>query len=73
VKQGNFTLSQPTFTLFPTLDPVANWEKLAEELQSVAFLKKPQTKTIATSHWPQEEKPEEFNGILKEWLKSFCY
>jgi len=52
---------------------VANWEKLAEELQSVAFLKKPQTKTIATSHWPQEEKPEEFNGILKEWLKSFCY
>jgi soluble epoxide hydrolase/lipid-phosphate phosphatase len=36
--QGNFTLRQPTFTLFPSRDPVANWEGLAKQLKSADFL-----------------------------------
>jgi len=31
-------LPQPTFTLFPTKDPVADWATFAEEVFSWAFL-----------------------------------
>lgn len=36
--QGNYTLSQPTFTLYPTRDPVANWAMVATALGSANFL-----------------------------------
>lgn len=38
ISQGNFTLPQPTFTIFPTGDPVADWVELAEEVMAVSFL-----------------------------------
>lgn len=38
VNQGNFTLSQPTFTLFMTHDPVADWEDFAGQIGSSSFL-----------------------------------
>lgn len=39
IGQGNFTLPQPTFSLFMTKDPVANWEEFAGQIASSAFLK----------------------------------
>lgn len=36
--QGNYTLAQPTFTLYPTRDPVANWAMVATALGSANFL-----------------------------------
>jgi hypothetical protein len=38
-KQGNYTLPQPTFTLFQTRDPVADWAGFAGQVKSYAFLK----------------------------------
>jgi soluble epoxide hydrolase / lipid-phosphate phosphatase len=38
-KQGNYTLPQPVFTLFPTRDPVADWVGFARQVKSYAFLK----------------------------------
>jgi len=38
VVQGNFTLNQPTFTLFPTKDPVADWEAFAAQIKASSFL-----------------------------------
>ena len=38
ISQGNFTLPQPTFVLFPTSDPVADWEGLAAQVGSSSFL-----------------------------------
>ncbi|KAF1983783.1 alpha/beta-hydrolase [Aulographum hederae CBS 113979] len=70
VAQGNFSLPQPTFTLFPTKDPVSNWEEFAVMLKSSDFLPNTKNATIETAHWPHEEKPEEFNKILEDWLNS---
>lgn len=70
IAQGNFTLTQPTFTLFPTKDPVADWEGFSKQVKEDSFLKNHQTAKIATAHWPQEEKPTEFNKILDDWLKT---
>lgn len=36
--QGNFTISQPALALFPTEDPVANWEAAAKLLNSKIFV-----------------------------------
>jgi len=92
VAQGNFTLDQPTFTLFPTKDPVADWQAFAAQINASSFLTNqrntvsarfslagsecewPQNantvQTIETAHWPQEEKPDQFNSILREWLET---
>ena len=40
VKQGNYTLPQPTFTLYPTKDPVADWVAFANQIKSSTFLKR---------------------------------
>ena len=66
--RDNYTLSQPTFTLFPTADPVADWEALYKAAGSESSLKNHATANIATAHWPQEEKPEQFNAILTRFL-----
>ena len=39
VKQGNYTLPQPTFALYPTKDPVADWAAFATQIKSSTFLK----------------------------------
>lgn len=36
--QGNYTISQPTFALYPTKDPVADWAGVALALGSYKFL-----------------------------------
>lgn len=38
MSQGNFTLLQPTFIIFPTSDPVADWVELAHEAKAASFL-----------------------------------
>ncbi|KAF1988961.1 alpha/beta-hydrolase [Aulographum hederae CBS 113979] len=65
---GSSILQQPTFTLYPTKDPVADWEALATVANSAANLRDTGSATIATAHWPQEEQPEEFNRILEGFL-----
>ncbi|KAE9962094.1 hypothetical protein BLS_000843 [Venturia inaequalis] len=70
VAQGNLTIPQPTFTLRPTADPVADWIALAVRVREADYLPMHQTAEIATSHWPHEEKPDEFNKILSDWLIS---
>ena len=69
ISQGNFTLSQPTFTLFPTKDPVSDWAGFSKQVKEDSFLKNHQTASMATAHWPHEEKPDEFNRILEQWLE----
>ena len=38
IAQGNFTLTQPTFAVYPTKDPVADWAAFATQLGSANFL-----------------------------------
>ncbi|KAF2400293.1 alpha/beta-hydrolase [Trichodelitschia bisporula] len=71
--QGNSSLPQPTFTLFPTKDPVADWQGLADQVKSSAFLKNYRTATIPTAHWPHEEAPDQFNLILSQWLGNVTF
>jgi soluble epoxide hydrolase/lipid-phosphate phosphatase len=68
VAQGNVTIPQPTFTLRPTADPVANWVQLAGIVGEANFLTNHQTAEIPSAHWPQEELPDQFNSILSTWL-----
>jgi len=49
---------------------VSDWEGLSKQVKEDAFLKNHKTAKIATAHWPQEEKPAEFNQILGDWLKT---
>ncbi|KAK2768283.1 hypothetical protein FQN54_000136 [Arachnomyces sp. PD_36] len=71
--QGNFTLPQPTFTLYPTIDPVADWEELAVQLGSASFLLDHYNATIPSAHWPHEELPDQFNEILADWLGNVTF
>lgn len=71
--QGNLTLSQPTFTLRPTADPVANWVELAVTVEEAKYLTNHQTAEIPTAHWPHEELPDQFNSILATWLGGFNF
>jgi soluble epoxide hydrolase / lipid-phosphate phosphatase len=73
VAQGNLTLSQPTFTLRPTADPVSNWVELASTVGEAKFLTNHQTAEIPSSHWPQEELPDQFNSILSTWLGGITF
>ncbi|QDS69463.1 hypothetical protein FKW77_006186 [Venturia effusa] len=73
VAQGNLTIPQPTFTLRPTSDPVADWVALAETVHESNFLTNHSTAELPTSHWPHEEMPNEFNKILSNWLKGLSF
>ncbi|KAK7211760.1 hypothetical protein V2G26_018938 [Clonostachys chloroleuca] len=66
--QGNFTIRQPTFALYPTKDPVADWAAVAEQLGSAHYLTNHYTATLETAHWVHEEKPAEFDAIFREWV-----
>ncbi|KZS93335.1 alpha/beta-hydrolase [Sistotremastrum niveocremeum HHB9708] len=67
--QGNFTISQPTLSIYPTEDPVANWHVVAGMLQSDKFLANHRTEAVRSAHWPQLEAPETFNRLLWSWLQ----
>ncbi|KAF8515778.1 Alpha/Beta hydrolase protein [Hysterangium stoloniferum] len=66
--QGNFTIPQPALHIAPTGDPVADWVKAAKLLHASAFIPRLTTATIYAAHWPQLERPDEFNAILDGWL-----
>jgi len=67
-EQGNWTITQPTLSLYPTEDPVADWIMVAGLLNCKHFLPNSRIEVIRAQHWPQLESPNEFNKILKEWL-----
>ncbi|KAK0455737.1 uncharacterized protein EV420DRAFT_557918 [Desarmillaria tabescens] len=69
-EQGNHTLPQPVLAIYPTHDPVADWVKAAELLQSESFLPRLTTATVEGSHWIQMENPGPFNAALKNWLEA---
>ncbi|KAK5994734.1 Epoxide hydrolase A-like protein [Cladobotryum mycophilum] len=71
--QGNYTLSQPTFSLYPTKDPVANWAMVASVLGSAKWLTNHYNATIDTAHWPHEETPDAFDAIFKEWIGNVTF
>ncbi|KAF8514273.1 Alpha/Beta hydrolase protein [Gautieria morchelliformis] len=66
--QGNFTIPQPALFIAPTGDPVADWLTAAKLLGSSSYIPKLTTETMSTAHWPQLERPKEFNQILERWL-----
>ena len=47
---------------------MANWLVAAKLLGSNAYIPNLTTETIDTAHWPQLERPREFNQILERWL-----
>jgi soluble epoxide hydrolase/lipid-phosphate phosphatase len=73
VVQGNYTIPSPTFTLFMTKDPVANWQGFAKQINSSSYLPNHYNATIDTSHWPHEEAPDKFNTILRQWLGNVTF
>ncbi|KAK2782760.1 hypothetical protein FQN53_009621 [Emmonsiellopsis sp. PD_33] len=73
MSEGNATLPQPTFVLFPTKDPVSDWVALAEQVHASAFLLNHYNATVETAHWPHEELPDQFNEILSEWLGNVTF
>lgn len=68
--QGNATLPQPVLALYPTHDPVADWEQAALMLKSAAFLPDLETVTMPGSHWVHLENADDFNRALRKWLDS---
>ncbi|KAJ3495188.1 hypothetical protein NLG97_g3574 [Lecanicillium saksenae] len=71
--QGNYTISQPTFVLYPTKDPVADWAGVALALGSYKFLTNHYNATIDTAHWPQEERPAAYDAIFREWVGNVTF
>ncbi|ELU44130.1 alpha/beta hydrolase family domain-containing protein [Rhizoctonia solani AG-1 IA] len=67
--QGNHTIPQPALFINPTEDTVADWAKVSEVVGSAKFVPQLETVSLQTSHWPQLEKPEEFNAALRAWLQ----
>ncbi|KAF8488684.1 Alpha/Beta hydrolase protein [Gautieria morchelliformis] len=66
--QGNFSIPQPALSIYPTDDPVADWEFIASAIHSPSFFSQLTTKTMDAQHWPQLENPQAFNRILRDWL-----
>jgi len=66
--QGNFTIEQPSLSIYPTEDPVANWIIVSGILKSAQFLPNHRIETLRAAHWPQLESPAIFNSFLRSWL-----
>ncbi|TDL17638.1 alpha/beta-hydrolase [Rickenella mellea] len=71
--QGNHSIPQPALSILPTQDPVADWHHASKLLGSEKFIPHLTVETIDAAHWPQLEKPNEFNVILRKWLDNFHY
>ncbi|KAF8604921.1 alpha/beta-hydrolase [Ceratobasidium sp. AG-I] len=67
--QGNHTIPQPALFIEPSKDSVADWGKVSALVGSAKFIPQLETVVLPTSHWPQLERPEEFNAALRKWLK----
>nr|GAT47192.1 alpha/beta-hydrolase [Mycena chlorophos] len=67
-EQGNYTLPQPTLSLLPTADVVADWALLLQLVKSDDFLLKGKTEYMDGGHWCHIEFPETANKIIRAWL-----
>ncbi|KAF7318160.1 Epoxide hydrolase [Mycena chlorophos] len=67
-EQGNYTLPQPTLSLLPTADVVADWALLLQIVKSDDFLPKGKTEYMDGGHWCHIEFPETANKIIRAWL-----
>ncbi|CUA67092.1 hypothetical protein RSOLAG22IIIB_07179 [Rhizoctonia solani] len=67
--QGNHTIPQPALFINPSEDTVADWAQVSQVVGSAQFIPQLETVTLRTSHWPQLERPQEFNAALGAWLK----
>ncbi|EIN04290.1 alpha/beta-hydrolase [Punctularia strigosozonata HHB-11173 SS5] len=67
-EQGNFTIPQPVLAILPTKDRVADWVLFSERLGVAKWIPSLTQKTVESSHWPHLERPDDVNGILREWL-----
>jgi len=63
------TISQPALVILPTQDPVADWNLVAQILESAKYVSKLTTVEVEAAHWPQLEKAVEVNTALREWLE----
>ncbi|KAF8806818.1 alpha/beta-hydrolase [Phlegmacium glaucopus] len=68
--QGNHTIPQPVLAIYPTEDPVADWEKAAIFLQSYKYLPNLTVKLLSGAHWVHLENPLKCNNIIRKWLRS---
>ncbi|KAG8705818.1 hypothetical protein FRC09_002744 [Ceratobasidium sp. 395] len=66
--QGNHTIPQPALFIQPSKDSVADWGKVSALAGSAKFIPQLETVVLETSHWPQLERPAEFNAALRTWL-----
>jgi soluble epoxide hydrolase/lipid-phosphate phosphatase len=71
--QGNFTINQPTFLVYPTKDPVADWEAVGIAVKQDRFLPNLFNATLPTAHWAHEELPEQYNALFKEWVGNVTF
>ncbi|KAB5591968.1 Alpha/beta fold hydrolase [Ceratobasidium theobromae] len=66
--QGNHTIPQPALFIQPSADSVADWGQVSEIVGSAKFIPQLETVIIHSSHWPQLERPQEFNAALRAWV-----
>lgn len=67
--QGNYTIPQPALFILPSEDTVADWAQVSKVIGSAKFVPQLETVVLHTSHWPQLERPKEFNSALRAWLE----
>ncbi|TFK35066.1 Alpha/Beta hydrolase protein [Crucibulum laeve] len=67
-RQGNFTISQPVLAIYPSEDPVANWELVAKLLKSSEFTPQLTTEVTKGAHWVHLEHSNIFNMLVRAWL-----
>ncbi|KAF8173808.1 Alpha/Beta hydrolase protein [Mycena galopus ATCC 62051] len=67
--QGNHTIPQPVLSILPRNDPVADWGLASKILKSTDFLPNSKTEFMDGAHWCHIEHPNEFNALMRAWLK----
>ncbi|KAJ7618451.1 Alpha/Beta hydrolase protein [Roridomyces roridus] len=67
--QGNHTIPQPTLSVLPTQDAVADWALASKIMKSTDYLPNLQTELMDGSHWCHIEHSETFNAIARKWLE----
>ncbi|KAG8906419.1 hypothetical protein FRB99_006921 [Tulasnella sp. 403] len=68
--QGNHTIDTPSLLILPTHDRVAKWRQVLKLVYTEKFMTKLVVHDVEAAHWPQLEKPEEVNRMVREFLVS---
>jgi len=68
--QGNETIPQPTLSILPTQDPVADWVAAASILKSASFLPNLTQSTLPGAHWVHLEFPDQVNAQIRKFLST---